>query len=246
MPEKRAIVIGATSGIGWDVAKLLVQRGYRVGVAGRRVEKLEEFRQQVSAQAVMKRIDVSQPEEATALLQELITELGGLDLIVISSGIGIYNPELEWQIEEAMIKVNVSGFVAMAITAFRYFQQQGYGQIAGLSSIAALRGGIVPAYGASKAFVSNYLEALRVRARRLKLPIYVTDILPGYIDTPMTRGQQHMFWVASAELAARYIVDAIEHKKRRAYITPRWTLIAWLLKLLPDWLYERIAAQGET
>ncbi len=128
MSQQRAIVIGATSGIGWEVARLLHERGYHVGIVGRRTEKLAEFLEQVSYDVLTKAIDVSHPEEAGALLREFISELGGLDLIVISSGIGYINPELEWHKEQQVIDVNVSGFVAMADEAFCYFREQGGGR----------------------------------------------------------------------------------------------------------------------
>ena len=83
-----------------------------------------------------------------------------------------------------------------------------------------------------------------MRARALRLPIDISDIKPGYVETPLTHGQQGMFWVASAETAARYILAAIEKKKRIAYITPRWGIIAWLGKVIPGGLYERLAAKG--
>ena len=132
----------------------------------------------------------------------------------------------------------------MATEAFHHFQQQGSGQLAGISSVAALRGSTVPAYAASKAFVANYLEGLRIRARKLKLPIDIIDIRPGYVETPLTHGQPGMFWVADAATAAWDCLRAIERRKRVAYITPRWALIAVLLRLLPGWLYERIAVKG--
>jgi len=172
---KRAIVIGATSGIGWEVARLLVQRGYAVGIAGRRMEKLVEFQQTLSPQAHIKQIDVSEQEEAITRLQELIAEMGGMDLIVISSGIGRRNLELEWPPEKETIEVNVLGFVAMATTAFRYFQQQGSGQIAGISSIAALRGGgEVPAYA----------QILQLISSRSRLPVLSREI--GHIFLAQT------------------------------------------------------------
>ncbi|HAE39398.1 MAG TPA: oxidoreductase, partial [Candidatus Riflebacteria bacterium] len=133
-----------------------------------------------------------------------------------------------------------NGFAAMATAAMKLFIDQGYGHLVGISSIGALRGNRdSPAYNASKAFVSNYLEGLRVKAVRSGLPIYITDILPGFVDTAMAQGPG-LFWVAMPEKAAAQILVAIDKKKRRAYITRRWRLIAWLMQVMPDFLYERI------
>jgi short-subunit dehydrogenase len=178
------------------------------------------------------------------LLGELIREMGGVDVIVISAGIGFINPDLNWEQEEETIDVNVSGFAAMANVAFEHFHSRGSGQIVGISSIAAIRGsGDSPAYNASKAFVSNYLEGLRQKASKLKIPIVVTDIQPGLVDTAMAKGDG-LFWVAPPEIAAKQIFRAIRNKKKHAYITKRWRVIAWLLRVMPDrmydWMYSRL------
>lgn len=136
------------------------------------------------------------------LLEELIRKMGGMDLIVISSGVGFINPDLNWSLEKEIIDVNVSGFTSMANVAFKYFCKQSSGHIVGISSIAAIRGGgEAPAYNASKAFVSNYMEGLRQKADKLKTPITVTEIQPGFVDTAMAKGEG-LFWVASPEKAA--------------------------------------------
>ncbi len=115
-----------------------------------------------------------------------------------------------------------------------------HGHIVGVSSIIALRGSdIVPAYSASKAFMSNYLEGLRKKAFKDKSAITVTDIRPGFVDTEMAKAEQK-FWVASPTQAAEQIYSAIQRKKSYAYITRRWILIGWLLKILPNWIYYRI------
>lgn len=213
--------------------------GYQVGLAGRRMELLEAARRELAGEARIKRIDVSLPE-ARGQLKEFISELGGADVIVVNAGIGFINPELVWEKEKATIDVNVSGFAAMANAAFEYFRGAGAGHIVGISSIAAIRGGgDAPAYNASKAFVSNYLEGLRQMAAKHKLPVTVTDIQPGFVDTAMAQGEG-LFWVAPAQKAAGQIFSAIEKKKSHAYITRRWRLIAWLLKLMPGWLYCRL------
>lgn len=237
---KKAIVIGATSGIGKELAKVLAEDNYAVGLAARRIDFLSQLQQEIPSPAFIKRIDVTQTEEAMNLLDELIKEMGGLDLIIISSGVGFINPDLDCKEEIETINTNVSGFAAIANVAFRYFYKQGSGHIVGISSIAALRGGSdAPAYNASKAFVSNYLEGLRRKAAKSSIPINITDIKPGYVDTAMAKGDGK-FWVASPEKAARQIYKAIRLKKKNAYITKRWRIIAWLLKTMPDWIYTKL------
>lgn len=237
---KRAIIIGASSGIGRELAKVLSLGGYVVGLTGRRVDLLTNLQQQLCTASFVKRMDVSQTFEAAQQLEELIREMDGVDLIIISAGIGFINTELDWEKEKATIDTNVAGFAAIANVAIKHFIQQSSGHLVGISSIAALRGsGTSPAYNASKAFVSNYMEGLRQKVSKTKLPIIVTDVQPGLVNTAMAQGEG-LFWVAPPEKAARQIYDAIKSRKTRAYITKRWRGIAWLLKIVPDSIYNRM------
>ena len=237
---KKAIIIGATSGIGKELAKMFSQNDYVVGIVGRRSELFPELQKEIPTEIYFKRIDVAKTSEAMNLLGELIKEMGGVDIIVISSGVGFISPDLNWEQEKETIDVNISGFTAMANVAFKYFCKRSSGQIVGISSIAAIRGsGDSPAYNASKAFMSNYLEGLRQKTIKLKIPIVVTDIQPGFVNTAMAKGEG-LFWVASPEKAAKQIFKAIESKKRHAYITKRWRIIAWLLMIRPYWLYNKL------
>lgn len=235
-----AIIIGASSGIGAALARRLSSHGYKVGLAARRVELLERLRGELPNPAFVKVLDVSQPESAMQALQELAREMGDVELYVLNAGVGFLNPQLDWTKERQTIDVNVLGFAAMVNVAVHALEARGSGHIVGISSLSALRGGrAAPAYNASKAFVSNYLEGVRQRCTHRKLAITVTDIQPGFVDTPMAQGP-NLFWMASAARAAEQIHAAIRGRKRHAYITRRWRLVAWLLKGLPAALYQRI------
>lgn len=234
---KRAIIIGASSGIGKDLAIVLAEHGYEVGVMARRIEKLENLQKEIQTKTHIGYIDIGSSAEAIEKTQEMIDRMGGLDLMILNAGTGFLNPELDSAKEIETIKVNVQGFCVLAGLSYKYFASQGYGHIVGISSIGALRGNhLAPAYNASKAFMSNYLEGLRKKAFSEKMPIIVTDIKPGFVDTDMAKGEGK-FWVASPKKAAEQIYTAIKAKKKNAYITQRWRLIGWLLKLLPDCLY---------
>lgn len=238
---KKAIIVGATSGIGRALAIELSQRNFSLGLLGRNEAALAELSSELP-NTFTQIIDISVAEEITTHMDELISRMGGMDLLIIASGIGDkLADELCWENEERVLAVNISGFARLAVWGYNYFTQHGGGHLVGISSIVGIRGArTAPAYSASKAFQINYLEALRGRARHQTLPIYVTDIRPGFVDTPMTSGQRGMFWVADVARAARQIADAISNKKRVAYITRRWRLIAWLLRHLPDALVEKI------
>lgn len=235
MRAKKAIIVGATSGIGEALACELAKEGYTLGLAGRNTKKLAELKEKLGERVHTKPIDVLNTGEAMSRLKELIEETGGMDTLIISSGIGYYNKKLLWERENLTLGVNITGFAAIANVGFNYFREQGGGHLVALSSIAVhIPSGISPAYASSKAFVSHYIRGLRIQSKRYKLGIDITDIRPGFVDTPMTEGQKGMFWVAPVEKAARQIVKAIKKKKRCVYITRRWSLLGWLTGILPE------------
>jgi short-subunit dehydrogenase len=234
--NQKVIVIGAGSGIGRALAKIFASNGYKVGLVDKQIEFLKQVQREISGESYVKQIDVSDPKLAITLLNEFIKEMGGMDLIVISSGVIVHNPNLEWAAEDETISVNVSGFIAMANVAAKYFLLKDSGHLVGISSIGALIGNAKhPAYNASKAFICSYLRSLRYRFSGSN--IYVTDIRPGFVDTVMIKNDRGLFWVATPEEAARQIFKAIKKKRKVAYITKRWLVIAWLVKIIPDWVY---------
>jgi len=226
----KAIVIGSSTGIGRALSKILAENGYEVGLAGRNVSLMEELQQQLPTRSYVTRLDLTRVEEARQALKELIDEMGDVDLIVINSGVGSSEPS--WEEELEILAVNVVGFAVMARTAMEYFTGRGSGHIVGVSSVSALRG-ITTAYSSSKAFDSTYLEALQFQADRLGVDVRVTDVKPGFVETPMTDGRTDMFWISPPDKAARQIYAAIRKRKRHVYVTKRWRLMAWVMKTLP-------------
>lgn len=238
---RKVIIIGATSGIGRELANIFSSQGYEVGILGRREILLAEVVKELPGKSYARQIDVAIPIEAIEKLNKLIEDMGGVDVIVISAGVGYINADLDWTKEEKTISTNVLGFTAMCNAAMKFFLKQGAGHLVGISSIAAIRGNSgAPAYAASKAFVSNYLEGLRFWTYKKKLPITVTEIQPGLIDTAMAKGDG-LFWVAATNKAARQIYQAILKKRSHVYITRRWRFIAWLMKGLPECIMRKLS-----
>jgi len=238
---KRAIVIGASSGIGLELARQLAKAGYELGLVARRADRLDELAFQLSCRTWVRVGDVSRSDEAIAGLGALLREMESVDLVVLNAGVGFNNRKLKWEHEKATIATNVEGFAACAGVAWAHFTERGGGHLVGISSIAALRGGSsAPAYAASKAFISSYMEGLASISYQRKLNITVTDIRPGFVDTDMTRGQKGMFWIATPEVAASQILRAIRTRRRVAYVTRRWALVAALMRWLPHWIYRKI------
>lgn len=231
---KNAVIIGATSGIGKGLATILTKHNYNVCITGRRENLMQdsgyEYRQ----------MDITNMNDAINKLEDLVLLLGSIDLLVISSGTGDINQSLDFGIEKRTIDVNVLGFTAIADWAFRYFEKQNSGHLVAISSIAGLRGSFdAPAYNATKSYQINYLEGLMIKASKLKLPVTITDIRPGFVDTDMAKGDG-LFWVAPIDKACSQIYNAIKKRKRVAYITKRWQLVSFIMKFLPFCIYRKI------
>lgn len=236
----KAIIIGATSGIGRALALLYASRGYEIGATGRREVLLAELAAELGSCGTVCCFDVRRTREAMVQLAKLFEALGRVDVCIVNAGCGYVNPQLDWTKEQATIETNVCGFAAICNVAMRNFIARGGGRLVGISSVAGIRGvGGAPAYSASKAFISNYLESLRGIVRRGKLPISVTDIRPGFVDTAMGQNPS-AFWRISPEEAAAQIYEAVEDRKARAYVAARWRLVAIALQILPDRLIDAI------
>jgi len=230
---KKAIIIGASSGIGAELARLMAKDGYEIGVTARRLELLEQLGSEFSTKTYIQQMDITKPKESMEKLEELISEMGGVDVIILSAGVGFENKNLDYQYEQDTIDVNVSGATAIMNVAMNHFIKNKSGHLVGISSISALRGdGVCPAYNASKAYLSNYLQGLRIKAKRDKLKISVTDIKPGFVDTAMAQGDG-LFWVMPVETVSRQIYKAIKRRRKEVVVTKRWRLIAFLMKRLP-------------
>ena len=238
--DKKVIIIGATSGIGREVALIYIAQGSKVAVAGRREAELEALRsaypEQVSAQA----LDVTK-EDAPQKLQALIEQVGGMDVFLLSSGIGKQNPTLETGLELTTAATNVEGFIRMTNAAYHYFEQQGHGHLAVISSIAGTKGlGAAPAYSATKGFQNIYMDALDQLARMKKLNIRFTDIRPGFVATPLLNNQKKYPMLMDAPIVALDIVSAIEKKKRVAIIDWKFRLLVGFWQLIPKWIWLRL------
>lgn len=233
--KKKAIVIGASSGIGREVALQLIKEGWTLGVAARRTELLHSI-----GDVEVEQIDVTQ-EDATARLNSLIAKLGGMDLFFYASGIGKQNRNLDEDIELRTMHTNALGFTRMIGEAYRYFAKQGKGHIAAITSIAGTKGlGPAPAYSATKAMQNTYLQALEQQANAKGLHIRFTDIRPGFVDTPLLSGDFHYPMMLNPEKVAKDIVCAIRKKKHIRIIDWRYRLLTTVWRWIPHFIWRRL------
>jgi len=235
----KAIIIGATSGIGRELARQMSNQGYEVGITGRRSNLLDTLAEALPGKAYKATMDLENVPQALDAFKQLLEAMGGVDLVVINSGTGSNDPKFLLEDELHTVAVNVLGFTAIANVSYHYFAAKGQGHIVGMSSIAAVRGGPAASYNASKAYVSSYLEGLACRAHAEGKNISISDIRPGFVDTAMAKGEG-IFWCAPVPKAAQQILTAINDKRSVVYVTKRWRLIAMLLACLPEGVYRRL------
>lgn len=238
--EKRMVIMGATSGIGRKVAELYIGRGWRVGVAGRRVHLLEELKRINPDRVEYEPIDITGtcPEKK---LYSLIGRLGGMDIYLHCSGIGRQNFGLDIATELATVQTNCTGFARMAGAAFRYFAEKGTGHIAAVTSIAGTKGlGVAPAYSATKRFQNIYIQSLAQLARMKHYDICFTDIRPGFVDTDLLSGNQHYPFMMKPEKVACAIARAINYRRRKVVINRKYALLTFLWSMIPDYIWERL------
>ena len=236
---KRAIIVGASSGLGMEVTKILLNDGWYVGIAARRTDVLTEIKNEFPERVITAHIDVTK-EDAAASLLALISELGGIDLYFHASGIGSQNPSLLPEIENATVDTNVVGFTKMIDAMYTYMANHGGGHIAVISSIAGTKGlGPAPSYSATKAFQSTYIQALEQLANSQHLPIRFTDIRPGFVDTPLLKGGKYPL-LMTPKYVANKIVKAIYARRHVQVVDWRYSILTCLWRLIPNWLWKRL------
>ena len=246
--ERRAIVVGASSGLGAALVRRLAGEGYRVAAIARRASMLEELRRETEdacartgGHVFVHEHDVTDAAEVPELFERMVRELGGLDLFVFAAGImpAVARDEYDTEKDLAQIAVNLGGCVAWCNEVARLFRTQRHGPIVGMSSIAGDRGRKGnPAYGTTKAAMNAYLESLRNRLA--EVGVHVCTIKPGYVDTAMTQGMTKLFWLISADEAARQILSAARWRWNTRYVPMRWWLVGTVIRLIPSFVFKKL------
>lgn len=236
----KVLIIGASSGIGKALAEYYTPIAGTIVAGGRRLDRLTDLANTSPGKIVPSRIDIRDCAATTTALERIFAEHGPFDVAIVCAGTGELNPDLAFDIEEPTLRTNVIGWTCCMDTLWRLFAAQGYGHIAAVSSAGGFRGEpMAPAYSASKAYQMNYLEAMRKKAAKTRLPLFITDIRPGLTDTAMAKGEG-LFWVMPPDKVARQIAKAIKHRCGAKAVTKRWRLLSSVIRHLPDWLYDRI------
>ena len=233
----RILIVGASSGIGRELAIQYANNCNEVIAIARRKPLLCELAQ-YSSNIQIAQCDISNIEETKTLLSTIFKRT--IHLAIICSGIGDFNSELDFAIEKQTIDVNIVGWTFCVDTIYKKFEEQSNGHLVILSSCSGLRGEpLAPSYSASKAYQINYIEALCKKAHKNKLPIYITDIRPGLVNTRMAKGSG-LFWVMPTEKVAKQIINSISKKRQVSIVTKRWRIIHWIMRHIPRSWYVRM------
>ncbi len=239
-----AIITGASSGIGWALAKELARQGAKVGLVARRRDNLEKLQGEIRAaggQAALAAADVAQRGPTVEAIRSLIEQFGQVDLLVANAGVGAPTAlePLNTSDIEKMFQVNTFGTVYAIEAVLPAMLARGSGHLAAVSSAAAYKG--LPGesgYCASKAAVNVFMEGLRIHLR--DRGIHVTTICPGFVRTPMTEVNKFkMPWLMGPDEAARRITRALARKKKEYTFPWQMAVLMKVTRWLPDWLVAR-------
>ena len=241
----RAVIVGASSGIGAELARQLAREGYTLALLARREDALTALAEEINSTAGETRA-VGYPHDVTdyaaipGLFQTLLTDLKRIDAFVYVSGVmpNVSFSEYSFEKDKLMTEVHLLGAMAWLGQAATLFERMKGGKIVGISSVAADRGRVKnPGYNASKAGFDTYLEALRNRLTRSG--VHVLTVRPGPVDTPMTKDVGGLFMVPP-ETVGRDIVRAMRRRKQVLYTPARWRLIMFIVRNLPSVIFRRL------
>src|SRR6478609_1522581 len=238
----RVVVVGASSGMGEAMARQLAAAGADVAIVARREGELTRLASERPGKLHPYVHDVSNVDEVPALFERIERELGGVDGLIYAAGVMPKLEESEYAFEKdrAMVTVNLLGAMAWMNQAAARFEAARTGTILGISSIAGERGRRGnPGYCTTKAALTTYLEALRNRCSRYG--VNVVTIKPGFVDTAMTRGLKGLFWLISAEKAAKISLSlARKGNSGVAFVPSRWALVAFIVRSLPSFIFRKL------
>ena len=250
--SKKAIIIGASSGIGREVSRQLDKHGYTLGLVARRKSLLESLQKELNQPSYTEAIDVTE-KDARTKLSNLIEQMNGVDLVLISITAYLdnrnhsspdhvdYTRPDDWENKERTLDVDCKGFIALADVAFEHFMTQNSGHFVGISSTSGLKGfSVDPVYSASKASISTYMEGMRNQMVRDNLNVTVTAIVPGFVaveHSPLGEDPT-AYWEIPVEEAGTAIMQGILAKKKTVYV-PSKVWIMSVLRHLPDRILHR-------
>jgi len=246
-PQRRGLIIGASSGMGAAMARRLTREGYTLALVARRKAALSTLCSEINKNTRETRAlayinDVSDYRSVPDLLRQIIADLGGLDLVIYAAGVN-HPPgpdTYDFEGDREMLEINLIGAFAWLNPIAAMFQSAKMGQIVGISSVAGDRGRVGnPGYNTSKAGLTTYLEALRNRLTRHG--VNVLTVKPGFVQTDMLKAAQKVMFPITPEKAADDIWKAMRARKQQIYTPWFWSWIMFAIRNIPSPLFRRMS-----
>jgi decaprenylphospho-beta-D-erythro-pentofuranosid-2-ulose 2-reductase len=248
-PHRRAILIGASEGMGAALARKLAKEGYSLALLSRQKEKLTALTSEINQtynqpRAIAYQHDVTHYAEVPALLQKIVADLGGLDTVIFMAGVNFPpggNDKYNFEFDKKMTEVNLIGGMAWLTPIAEMFQNAKAGQIVGIASVAGDRGRVGnPGYNTSKAGFATYLEALRNRLTRHG--VNVLTVKPGFVKTEMLKAAQGGTpFAIEPEKAADDIYKAMQKRKQTIYTPFFWRYIMLIIQHIPSFIFRKLS-----
>ncbi|HSM71086.1 MAG TPA: SDR family NAD(P)-dependent oxidoreductase [Anaerolineales bacterium] len=246
-PRRRGLIIGASVGLGAELARKLAREGYSLALLARSEDKLDDLGNEIGengAQAISYVHDVSKYDEVPDLLRKIVADLGGLDLVIFVAGVN-YPPggidKYNFENDRKMVEINLIGAMAWLTPIAEMFQSAKSGQIVGIASVAGDRGRVGnPGYNTSKAGLATYLEALRNRLTRHG--VNVLTVKPGFMKTEMLKAAQGATpFAIETDKAADDIIKAMQKRKQVIYTASIWRWIMLAIQHTPSFIFRRLS-----
>jgi len=246
MPKKRAIIVGASSGIGAALAHRLADEGYQIALLARRGEMLEKITIEINkkygeTQALYYVHDVNDHDSIPGLFRQIMADLGGLDTFIFNTGISqkVGLKKYDFEKDRITMEVNLIGALAWLNPVAEVFQSLQGGQIVGISSVAGERGRVGnPSYNTSKAALTCYLEALRNRLTRHG--VNILTVKPGPVQTDLVKDAKNLLFLIPPEQAANDIYSAMRKRKQEIYTPARWRWIMLIIRNIPSFIFRKL------
>lgn len=241
MSRKNILITGASSGLGYEMARQYAAMGRNLALCARRTERLEELREELAAidssiSVSIRPLDVNDHDQVFETIKQFAADLGGLDRVIVNAGMG-KGASIGTGYFYANKQTAITNFVsaiAQCEAAIELFREQGHGHLVTISSISAVRGfrRAMTVYAATKAAVSSLSEGMRIDL--LGTPIKVTTIHPGFIRSEINEKVKKVPFIVDTETGCRAMIKAIE-KEGANYFVPAWpwAIMARLMKVAP-------------